>query len=255
MASMYPSRAAQTSLKSLPPSCSVNGTRASRSSSRALRSGARQAWFQPCLPPLQPQSERQRSMPCTQLQEVFSTISPRTRAETAPGSAVIGQLDGRDRLPAAAARRPAPFRRIVVMAVGFAICRHMDQLRLRVVFEAAFEPRGKVLAGVEQPLEGDGPRGRAVVEKDGNRDAGIEADQIRTGGVHAGVGSIRPAAPPSSFSGRMRLHWCGASTVNLMPCWASSSSDSLSAAVSASHMPSGARRSGAGSRQCPSESA
>ena len=31
----------------------------------------------------------------------------------------------------------------------------------------------------------------------------------------------------------MRLHWCGASTVNLMPCWASSSSESVSAAVSA----------------------
>ena len=68
----------------------------------------------------------------------------------------------------------------------------MDQLRLRVVFEAALEPRRKALAGVQQPFEGNGPRGGAVVEKDGNRDAGVAAHQVGPRGVHAGVGGRRP---------------------------------------------------------------
>ena len=47
-----------------------------RAGSRAPRAGARAtAGCQPGLPPLQPQLERQRSTPCTQLQEVFSTTS------------------------------------------------------------------------------------------------------------------------------------------------------------------------------------
>jgi hypothetical protein len=37
--------------------------------------GPRHSWFQPGLPPLQPQSERQRSTPWAQLQEVSSTTS------------------------------------------------------------------------------------------------------------------------------------------------------------------------------------
>jgi hypothetical protein len=57
------------------PAASVSGTRASRSSSRAWRRGARHSWLKPGLPPLQPQLERQRSTPWTQLHEVFSTIS------------------------------------------------------------------------------------------------------------------------------------------------------------------------------------
>ena len=48
---------------------------ASRRSSRALRKGARHCWFQPGLPPLQPQLERHRSTPCAQLHEVLSTTS------------------------------------------------------------------------------------------------------------------------------------------------------------------------------------
>ena len=39
------------------------------------RSGLRQAWFHPGLPPLQPQLERHRSTPCAQLHEVLSLIS------------------------------------------------------------------------------------------------------------------------------------------------------------------------------------
>ena len=69
----------------------------------------------------------------------------------------------------------------------------MDKLWLCVVFEAVLEPRRKALAGVQQPFKGDGPRGGAVVEKDGNRDAGVEAHQVGPRRVHARVGSLRPA--------------------------------------------------------------
>ncbi len=51
------------------------GAAPSRRWSRASRRGLRQRWFQPGLPPLQPQSERQRSTPWEQDQEVSSATS------------------------------------------------------------------------------------------------------------------------------------------------------------------------------------
>jgi hypothetical protein len=54
---------------------SASGAVASRRKSRASRRGARHSWFQPGLPPLQPQLERQRSTPWAQDQEVSSATS------------------------------------------------------------------------------------------------------------------------------------------------------------------------------------
>ena len=60
--------------------------------------------------------------------------------------------------------------------------------------------------------------------------------------TYARVGSTRPPLTSCHrFSpiARTRAAWCGASTVNRIPCSAMMSSVSTSTAVSASHMPSG----------------
>ncbi len=82
-----------------------------------------------------------------------------------------------------------------MMPVGFAVGGHVNQLWLRAFFESRFQARDKPVAGVEQPLKGDGPRDRTVIEEDGDGCAGSEADKIRMRGVDRGVGRINPIAP------------------------------------------------------------
>jgi hypothetical protein len=95
----------------------------------SARSGARQRWFHPWRPPLQPQSERQRSIPWAQLQEVSSTISAsHVRRELGQELAVIRQLRqllifneaqgvGESHLPVA-----------MMVAITFAVRGHMNHL-------------------------------------------------------------------------------------------------------------------------------
>src|SRR5450432_3246643 len=73
---IYASLADHGSLSNGLPRSSNTGFSLSRKKSSAARNGPRHSWFQsPCPPELQPQFERQRSTPCTQLHELFSTIS------------------------------------------------------------------------------------------------------------------------------------------------------------------------------------
>jgi hypothetical protein len=174
MASMYPSRAAQTSLKSLAPS--DFGQRDERVAQFIQRLAERRA---PRLVTARlaavaaavgaPALDAMHAAPGGVFDDLGFVLGRKPLQKTA----VVGQLDGRVCFQHPQRIGQRHFAVLVVMAVGFPIRRHMDQLRLRVVFEAALEPRGKALTGVEQPLESDGSRGGAVVEKDGNREAGV----------------------------------------------------------------------------------
>src|SRR5579862_107568 len=73
---MYSLRASQGSFRKAAARSAYFGARSSRSQSNAFRNNPRQDWFQSeCPPELHPQSDLQRSIPCTQLQELFSKIS------------------------------------------------------------------------------------------------------------------------------------------------------------------------------------
>ena len=53
-----------------------------------------------------------------------------------------------------------------MVTVRLAVGSYVNELRLRALFKSRFEARNKLVAGIEQPLESNGARGRAVVEKD-----------------------------------------------------------------------------------------
>src|SRR5262249_53332933 len=80
----------------------------------------------------------------------------------------------------------------VVMAVGFAVGSHVHELRLRSLFEAAFEPPGKVFTRVEQAFKRNRPRQRTVVKEDYNRRTGWKADQIWPRSIDGSVGCVGP---------------------------------------------------------------
>ncbi len=86
------------------------------------------------------------------------------------------------------------------MAIAFAIGRHMHQLgagppagRRRLGAEAPHQAVGEVVAAVQKPVEGDGPRARAVVEKHRDAAPGFQLHQVGARGVDAGVGRLLPA--------------------------------------------------------------
>ena len=115
-----------------PRRSSKSGASASRSQSSASRSGARQAWFQPgCAPVWQPQSLRQRSTPCAQLQEVLSRDLDLVRRADASrgtrrswsGARARARLDRVERV---GERHVAV---AVVVAVGLAVGGDVDELR------------------------------------------------------------------------------------------------------------------------------
>ena len=124
---------------------------------------------------------------------IFDDLCLVLRRKLLQVAAIVGQLDRLVHLQQAQRVGQRHLAVLVMVPIRFPVRRHVNQLRLRVIFEAALESRGQALAGVEQPLEGNGPRCRPVVEKNGNRNAGVEANQIRVCCVHAVAGCIRPA--------------------------------------------------------------
>ena len=205
---------------------SASGAVASRRKSRASRRGARHSWFQPGLPPLQPQLERQRSTPWAQHQEVSSTTS----ASHCGGKffeelAVVGEAGVAARLRSSAWRRRGPSRRACGGGRSFRRrWRRGRAGRLSGVagssrVEAGEQAAGEVFAAVEQAFEGDGAGGGAVVEEDGDGAAFVELDEVGMGGVDGGVGgfgpglgwvvSWSPAVVAAAMAARTRAHWCG----------------------------------------------
>ena len=139
---------------------------------------------------------------------------------------------------------------LVVVAIGFAVGGHVDQLRLGAAVEAGLvgradaghglEPRGKVFTGVQQPLECDGARNRPIVKEDRDRYPGVEARQVGARGVHRGAGGVGPACAVLERTDAFALVRGQQREFDaVLSQQFQSSSDSLSAAVSASHMPSG----------------
>ena len=169
----------------------------------------------------------------------------RTPAETAPETARSSSASPSCPAPAAAAHRPAPSRRA---CGGGHTTRHPSPHAPVAagccLLNPAFKPRRKVLAGVQQSFKRNRPRCRVRYR----RTPQSKLQKQSAPGKAASYPRMRPACPSSPprlprayrSAARTRLHWCGASSVNLMPCCAISSSDSESAAVSASHIPSGA---------------
>ena len=82
-----------------------------------------------------------------------------------------------------------------MMPVGLAVGGYVHKLRLRAVFESRFEAREKAVAGVEQPLKGDGPGDWTVVEENRDGCAGSETHEIWMRGVDRGFGRVNPIAP------------------------------------------------------------
>ena len=211
---------------------------ASRRKSRASRRGARHSWFQPGLPPLQPQLERQRSTPWTQLQEVSSaTSASHCGREFFEELAVVGEVGlvaVFDPVHGVGERHLAV---LVMVAVAFAVGGDVGELGASVVggggMEAGEQAAGEVFAAVEEAFEGDGAGVGAVVEEDGDAAAFVELDEVGVGGVDGGVGGFGPGrfdrTAASAASGRAadgarlmgmrrtRAHWTGARMVNLMP--------------------------------------
>ena len=122
---------------------------------------------------------------------------------------------------------------------------------LALSLKPALEAAGEVFAGVEQALKGDGARVGTVVKEDGDGNAGGEAHQIRARGVDGCVGSIGPWRFIATRLSRCRSYLLertnalalvrrehGEADAVLRPA---ASSVAVSAAVSASHMPSGWR--------------
>ena len=215
-------------------SFSARGAVASRRKSRASRRGPRHSWFQPGLPPLQPQLERQRSTPWKQDQEVSSaTSASHCGREDFEELAVVGELGVACCLRSSAWRRRGPSRRACGGGRSFRRrWRRGRAGRCRVGLsrvEAGEEAAGEVFAGVEQAFEGDGAGGGAVVEEDGDAAAFVELDEVGVGGVDGGVGGFDPGdrwligASGGGFGGRRiaevgerrweqgrtRAHWCG----------------------------------------------
>ena len=190
------------------------GAPARRAASRApARSGARQAWFQPGGPPvLQPQSSRQRPTPWTQLQAVFSTISTSCAGGCARQVlAVVGQPGEAVRLDVVEGVGERHLAVAVVVAVGLAVGRDVHQLVvLRVRGHGGQQAVGEALAARQQPLEGDRPRDRAVVEEDGDPPAAGELHLVGDRGVDPAAAHVLPRLLPLGALQRARARPGGA---------------------------------------------
>ena len=108
-------------------------------------------------------------------------------------AAVVGQIHRLVRFQQAQRIGQRHVSVLVVVAIGFAVGGHVDQLRLGAVVEAGLEPRGKVIAGVQQPLKCNGARNGVVVKEHCNRYPGVEAHQVGAGGVYGVAGRVAPA--------------------------------------------------------------
>ncbi len=113
---------------------------------------------------------------------------------------------------------------LVVVAVGFAVGGDVRELGGVVGAGGLVKPPrsvAEVFAGVEQAFKGDGARGGAVVEEDGDGAAFVERDEVGLGGVDGGVGGGVQGGVGAGCrtgvlaSGRTRAHWLGARMVKL----------------------------------------
>ena len=91
---------------------------------------------------------------------------------------VIRQVHSLVRLKHAQRVRQCHLAVLVMMAIGFAVRSHMDQLRFSAVFESTLETSNKAFPGVEQTFKCNGAGCGAVVKKHRNRFSGIETQEI-----------------------------------------------------------------------------
>ncbi|MFO0635691.1 MAG: hypothetical protein U0168_22860 [Nannocystaceae bacterium] len=80
----------------------------------------------------------------------------------------------------------------MVVAVGLAVGRDVDQLRPVAAVEGAAQPRGEAVAALQQPLERDRLRHRAVVEEHRDLSPAAELDAVGPLGIDARAVDVVP---------------------------------------------------------------
>src|SRR5215469_11339114 len=90
----------------------------------------------------------------------------------------IGQLDGLVLLQQAHRVGQRHLAEAMMVSIRLAVRCNTLKLLIRTVLEPALQARRKVVSRVQQAFKCDGPRSRPIVEKDRNRDAGVEAHQV-----------------------------------------------------------------------------
>ena len=216
-------RAPPTDRRTARPPSPRRAAPACRAARRAPRAAARATpgSSPACAPVWQPQSPRQRSTPCAQLHDVFSTISDLVRRRVLRQElAVVGQpreLLGARACASAYASAMSPC--AVVVAVGLAVGRDVDELRPRGASRR--RPRRAARAKRSPPSTAGRrtrPRARSGRRRRRARSRAPDgsAHAVRRRRVDA-ARRRRPPTPPRRAA-RTRLAWCGARIVKRMPC-------------------------------------